>query len=241
MLITPLNPEDGELVTVGFGSLVHKFFPSSLGISIFETQIDQIPSSFVSPTKIASLSTFSSHRSAEFYAGRYCAHKAMQQLGVQEIIEIPHDKNHAPIWPIGLTGSISHSQYRAIAVAGWATQVLGLGIDILPVSEDIGLRQYLLFCTSHELEALQNFFDIQRHFKGLALLSAKEAAFKCIYHTTGKRVDLRTISILWEPIGTGFTAYSSCAEHIRLYGNQLVANQHFYTGVYSIHASTRNS
>jgi len=48
---------------------------------------------------------FSLKRLADFSTGRYCAIKALEQLGIQDAI-IPIGEDRAPIWPEGIVGSI---------------------------------------------------------------------------------------------------------------------------------------
>ena len=48
---------------------------------------------------------FSLKRLSDFSTGRYCAIKALEQLGIQDAI-IPIGEDRAPIWPEGIVGSI---------------------------------------------------------------------------------------------------------------------------------------
>ena len=54
-------------------------------------------------------------RRLEFTHGRYCAHQAMQLLGMS-VVAIPKGTDRAPVWPDGIIGSISHSGDTAAAV-----------------------------------------------------------------------------------------------------------------------------
>lgn len=70
-------------------------------------------------------------RLAEFAAGRSAARMAMAGLG-HPPQPIPTAPDRAPIWPAGLTGSITHSDRLCLAIIGRSTQWAGLGIDTEP-------------------------------------------------------------------------------------------------------------
>ena len=116
-------------------------------------------------------------RQREFAAGRAAAHSAMADLGwpPQPILV---GKNRAPIWPVGLTGSITHTLSCAMAVVARNSDVLALGID---VEEDTPLEDKLLPAICSDFE--QDWLKRQAHPGQLAkvIFSAKEAAYKCQY------------------------------------------------------------
>lgn len=55
-------------------------------------------------------------RQQEFCSGRFCAHRVLDRLGYQDI-PVLADQYGAPVWPSGITGSISHSGGKAVAAA----------------------------------------------------------------------------------------------------------------------------
>src|SRR5215813_14270807 len=83
------------------------------------------------PAEEAALRTAGPGRRAEFAAGRSCARAALAMLGVAAgpILVGPAGQ---PLWPAGVTGSITHCVgYRACAVAR-TTDVAAIGIDAEP-------------------------------------------------------------------------------------------------------------
>ncbi|MCU0902859.1 MAG: 4'-phosphopantetheinyl transferase superfamily protein [Tabrizicola sp.] len=66
------------------------------------------------------------HRLAEFAAGRQAARAALAALG-QSPVALPMEPDRAPLWPPGVSGSISHAAGLAVAVA---RQGAPLGLDI---------------------------------------------------------------------------------------------------------------
>lgn len=87
-------------------------------------------------------------RRREFAAGRAAARQAMRHLGAgpQPVLA---GADRAPVWPEGLTGSISHTRSCAMAVLAPAKAVQGLGIDL---EEDTPLKEDLVpaICTARE-------------------------------------------------------------------------------------------
>lgn len=117
-------------------------------------------------------------RRREFAAGRAAARAAMADLGLPAH-PIPVGPKRAPVWPAGVTGSITHTRSCAAAVAALAGEDLrALGID---VEEDTPLEDKLLpsICSPRE----QNWLNQQENPGRLAkvIFSAKEAAYKCQY------------------------------------------------------------
>ncbi|WNO60632.1 4'-phosphopantetheinyl transferase [Rheinheimera sp. MMS21-TC3] len=69
-------------------------------------------------------------RKCEFLAGRWCAVKAMQLLGVQGVSQPLIGKYNEPVWPKGVMGSISHTHRTAVAITIHThSQIQGIGID----------------------------------------------------------------------------------------------------------------
>lgn len=81
-------------------------------------------------------------RHREFRAGRYAARDALVQLGrsPQPILAA---KDRQPIWPDGMTGSISHSDSHVAVLAAHANNWAGLGVDIepdTPIKDAVAMR-----------------------------------------------------------------------------------------------------
>ncbi|MBQ0986515.1 4'-phosphopantetheinyl transferase superfamily protein [Streptomyces sp. F63] len=78
-------------------------------------------------------------RRREFAGGRYCAHRALERLGVPAGA-VPAGERGAPRWPRGVVGSITHCRgYTAAAVAR-SGGIAALGIDAepqLPLPPDV--------------------------------------------------------------------------------------------------------
>ncbi|WIY23443.1 4'-phosphopantetheinyl transferase family protein [Parasedimentitalea psychrophila] len=154
-------------------------------------------------TELACLSANAvAKRQREFAAGRAAAHAAMADLGHRpQAIVI--GKNRAPLWPEGLTGSITHSRSCAIAIVARNRDVLALGID---VEEDRPLADKLLpaICSDAEQEWLM----AQANPGQLAKLifSAKEAAYKCQYSVSQRYFGFDGLELALDLAQGGFQA-----------------------------------
>lgn len=72
-------------------------------------------------------------RQAEFSTGRHCARQALRALGIPAA-PIPAGPLRGPIWPPGLTGSITHDAGLCAAVVAHLTNYRGLGIDLVDIA-----------------------------------------------------------------------------------------------------------
>ncbi len=126
-------------------------------------------------------------RLAEFAAGREAARAAMRALGA-EPRAVPRGPDRAPVWPAGLTGSITHCEGACLAAMGKAEDWAGLGLDAEPLRPlEMALWQSLLAEgeTVADAEA------------ALALFVAKEAAYKAQYTLSHQLFDFQTLRVIW--------------------------------------------
>lgn len=125
-------------------------------------------------------------------AGRDIARSLCAQLGVP-VAEIPRSPRRYPIWPAGITGSITHDSEFAAAVVAPADQFGGVGIDIEPptplapdIRELVGQRE--------EWASFSN-----PAFCDKALFSIKEAVFKAVYPRDGIFLDFHDVTVAFAP------------------------------------------
>lgn len=125
-------------------------------------------------------------RRAEFAAGRWCAHRALAAIGA-DTRTIGRGRRRQPIWPVGMTGSISHAAGLATAVAAPRTSsVASLGIDAeITDAFDEELWPHVL--TSSERAACDTADDPPSF--AASVFCAKEAAFKAVYPLLGVEID----------------------------------------------------
>jgi 4'-phosphopantetheinyl transferase EntD len=113
-------------------------------------------------------------RRRDFALGRACARVAMMNLGYGDAV-IAKGKDGAPLWPSGVTGSITHTQGYAAALVGESRKFLGIGID----AEKVGVVTKELWprlFTATEQEFLKD--QSEPLVSATIFFCAKEASYK---------------------------------------------------------------
>lgn len=133
-------------------------------------------------------------RQLSFIGGRLCAEKALSHLHINmpEAI-IGRDRLGAPLWPNGVTGSITHSSYLAAAVVAFSLEPGGLGLDYEQLAHGEQLDSILSICctkTDHAYLSIDN-----RSTVGTLIFSAKEAGYKAMFFRLGRIVDFSEFEV----------------------------------------------
>lgn len=134
-------------------------------------------------------------RQSEFAAGRACARRALEALGLSATA-IPAGPDRMPLWPEGIVGSISHDADSAFAVAGCTQDWIGIGLDV-ELCGDVPSEIASLICSDEERAASAH-WGAGLDFIALTF-SAKESVFKCFYPLTRKFLDFLDVVIRWQP------------------------------------------
>jgi enterobactin synthetase component D len=143
-------------------------------------------------------------RKAEFIAGRYCVSRALQMLPLlpakENSTDIKIGEKRQPLWPSGLTGSITHSHGFAAAVVANTDDVRSIGID----SEYMIKHQTAENVASHILTGPEDFSKnrdvVDNSDQYLTLIfSAKESIFKCLYPLVSQYFDFKDAVISLAP------------------------------------------
>jgi 4'-phosphopantetheinyl transferase EntD len=131
-------------------------------------------------------------RRTEFTTGRAAARLALQRLGLPPVA-IPAAPDRSPVWPAGITGSISHAAGIAAAVvARYHGAVLGLDIeDPAPLDADL----WPLVLTPEEIAALQPLPLDQRGLTAKRIFGIKEAAYKAQFPHTGAVIGFQALKV----------------------------------------------
>jgi len=115
-------------------------------------------------------------RRRDFVLGRACARAALAELGHGGAM-ISMGEGGAPLWPVGIVGSITHTSGYAAALAADARLFSGIGVDaerVSGVTEELWPR---LFDTA-ERDHLMGLDDASRAILATVIFSAKEACYK---------------------------------------------------------------
>lgn len=129
-------------------------------------------------------------RRAEFAAGRRAARAAMTELQMP-ITAIPMGPDRAPIWPGGITGSLSHSDTACIAVLGRATDFAMIGAD-LEADDPLAPDLWNEVCSPQE----RALCDTDPGLAARRIFSAKEASFKAQYPHSLSLLDFADLQVL---------------------------------------------
>ncbi|MBQ0749652.1 MAG: 4'-phosphopantetheinyl transferase superfamily protein [Roseovarius sp.] len=140
------------------------------------------------------------NRRREFAAGRRAARSALATLG-HAPAAIPMAPDRAPLWPEGVTGTISHGAGICLALLGRSEDWAGLGLDLepaLPLPEDT----VATICTPAERET------VTQDPSGLLsrrLFCAKEATYKAQYAQSRRLLSFHDLEVTFDASG-GFSA-----------------------------------
>ncbi len=144
-------------------------------------------------------------RVREFAAGRQAARQALAKLGLGETT-IGRLPDRRPIWPVGIVGSISHSQTFAVAAVSRDEQLLGLGLDIeQPVLDDLEMVARAVL-SEDELDAARSLRGAQLGHHVAKVLGCKEAVYKAVYPIVGEYFDFRDLQLEFDGADDSYIA-----------------------------------
>jgi enterobactin synthetase component D len=157
------------------------------------------------------ISTAFEARRHSFLAGRLCAERCIEELGVQPQ-GVGRDPSGSPVWPEGVKGSITHTAHVAHAISCSGPSLHGMGIDSEPFvdgEQALAIEQHC--CTVRERAVLASSEERQRLLT--LIFCAKEAFYKAIYAQVRRYVDFLDVelkSVDWrqslfviEPLASG--------------------------------------
>jgi 4'-phosphopantetheinyl transferase EntD len=135
-------------------------------------------------------------RRREFLAGRLAAQAALARLGERGLVG---RRGHAPVWPPGFCGSISHSGGFAVAVAASTRRWRALGVDLEAAPAPGVVPTLRRAFAAAEWQACGESPDPGVWARAWA---GKEAAWKCA-SACGLAPRLDQLVVDWEDAATG--------------------------------------
>jgi 4'-phosphopantetheinyl transferase EntD len=129
-------------------------------------------------------------RRREFAAARNCARRALAHLGVLDF-PILAGEAREPLWPVGITGSITHGGGYCAAALAPVARVHSLGIDVTlnaPLPEEV----HDLVCTPGELRRMATSAELDIP---MLLFSVKESVYKAWYQIAGTWLDYLEVDV----------------------------------------------
>jgi 4'-phosphopantetheinyl transferase EntD len=131
-------------------------------------------------------------RELSFRGGRACAAEALQDCGIKGDLSVGREASGLPIWPVGVTGSISHTSFFekdrqllvAAAIVAPSKSLIGIGIDCETVmtaqrAQTVGAQ--LALESEYRIMAEMLLVESSSPLIVTLLFSAKEAVFKSVY------------------------------------------------------------
>lgn len=140
-------------------------------------------------------------RQGEYASGRVCARAAMHQLGLVAA-SITRTIDGTPVWPTGVTGSISHTRDTCIAVAarqdGGGPEAVGVDVEIIDRVHGAVERRILVDDERRWIEQLDG---TARRLAPAAVFATKEAFYKAQHQLSGRFLGFDVLSV--ELVGVG--------------------------------------
>lgn len=175
------------------------------------------------------LARASRKRQLEWLGGRLCAESALTRIDGRASAVSMGDGGE-PIWPPGITGSITHNDLAAHAVAvRQSNSCASIGIDSEVV---LGVRAAAdvatVCCIARERVLWLDCSD--RALRTTAIFAAKEALYKAIWPTVRRFVDFDEAEVVaWERDGSRLTL--QLADTLAPGGLCLTARLHVFGGL----------
>lgn len=157
------------------------------------TRDDGVPPDTLFPEEAAVVRNSVPKRRREFAAVRWCARRAMAELGVPPAAVLSGPRGE-PLWPKGIVGTMTHCEGYYAAALARADEFHTLGIDAepnAPLPAGV-LEAVALPAESARIAALGAGEGI--HWDRL-LFSAKESVFKAWYPVSGVKLDFSDADI----------------------------------------------
>ena len=141
----------------------------------------------------------SKKRNQEYLLGRLAIKEALCSLGYPPTWIERDPLTKTPVWPKGITGSLSHSSGLALAVVSDSTPILGLGVDLEKTNRTIDPRIERHICTQDESEDLHSLHPENHTLRLLLTFSAKESLYKCFFGRIPRDLlRFKNVSLKWE-------------------------------------------
>ena len=183
----------------------------------------------LAPAERAQLGDVCEKRKAEYSAGRNQSRRLIAALtGTVEPLLAGNYRQ--PLWPAGITGSISHSDdFCAVAVAR-DTTIQDLGIDV-ETFENLDPAVEELVLTPAE-------YGITRDLPGWAsklIFSIKESNYKCCYHRVRAFIDFKQCEVALDINTQTYTSRIKCNDadgeplFLLVRGGWLIESGHIFT------------
>ena len=148
------------------------------------------------PAEAECTAGFAISRLREFAAGRSCARLALADLGAESAPLLMGD-GREPLWPVGFTGSITHTAGYCAAAVCRVGVVVSLGIDAERIVAVNRSERQALFCPA-EIDWLESLALPEQTAMACAMFSAKESYFKCTFPLTRRWLEFKEVELRFD-------------------------------------------
>lgn len=135
-------------------------------------------------------------RQQEFLAGRYCAARALQQLGQPNLDMLGRHPTGQPAWPAGYNGSITHHHGRAVAWVAASTHYREFGLDLEGVVSIARAQQLQPRVLNPAEIQLGERLGYPPALWFSLLFSCKETVYKLLSHAAGRYMPFSSVEIV---------------------------------------------
>jgi 4'-phosphopantetheinyl transferase EntD len=140
------------------------------------------------PAEATAMESMAVDRRRASGAARQVARALMARLGYVNL-PILKSPSGAPIWPVGLNGSLAHDDRVAVAAVGLQRDVVAVGIDVEP-AVPLPADMLELIATPNELRTIAD-----DPLGGKLLFAAKEAVYKAVHPLDGVFLEFHDVEV----------------------------------------------
>lgn len=137
------------------------------------------------------------------FLGRLAASRALRKLGV-EGTSVSRGPVGEPIWPEGISGSITHCHPWSVAVAMPSNGKATVGIDLEGIDQVDDLNISSIVGRGAERKWILS--GENSHERLCMIFSAKEALYKSLYWHYQRYIDFTEVELMWLPEQSCFRA-----------------------------------
>ncbi|HTE44651.1 MAG TPA: 4'-phosphopantetheinyl transferase superfamily protein [Gemmatimonadaceae bacterium] len=178
-----------------------QLFPSCVRVA-FSDGREEPPALF--PEEAEAVRDAVASRRREFALGRWCARRALTELGVAaQAIQV--GQYRAPCWPADVVGSITHCTGFVGAAVAPTECLRAIGFDA-ERAESLDADIVSLICTPAEIAWARERQDGRELEWAKVIFSAKEAIHKCVWPLFGQLLDFLDVTLALDPVGHTFSA-----------------------------------
>jgi len=137
----------------------------------------------------------SDRRRLRFLRGRLAACRALKDLGCAGRTLIPPGPGGRPVFPDGISGSISHCEGWSVGVAVRFAKRLSIGIDLVSIDQMRKCDISSLICSERERDWVHSGNGLAERL--CMLFAAKEAIYKALYPSCSRYIEFKEVELSW--------------------------------------------